>query len=29
LCLKIKWLRFVGCAIKPTEGGRLGTHVEI
>jgi hypothetical protein len=26
---KLSGLRFVGCATKPTEGGRRGTHVEI
>jgi hypothetical protein len=26
---KLSRLRFVGCATKPTEGGRRGTHVEI
>jgi hypothetical protein len=26
---KPRRLRFVGCAIKPTEGGRRRTHIEI
>jgi hypothetical protein len=29
LSLKPSGLQFVGCATKPTEGGRRGTHVEI
>jgi hypothetical protein len=29
LGLKIKWFRFVGCAIKPTEGGRHRTRIKI
>jgi hypothetical protein len=29
LSLKPSGLRFVGCATKPTEGGRRGTRVEI
>jgi hypothetical protein len=29
LGLKTKWLRFVGCVTKPTEGGRRGTRVKI
>jgi hypothetical protein len=29
LDLKTKWALFVGCATKPTEGGRCGTRIKI